>query len=151
VALERGALDPLDAEEAVLALVEAVLRRAAGLAPVERPLESNARRDLVERAKAELARDVSQPTDVSALAKTLGVSPSHLCRVFRQHTGRTLHAHRLELRLRAALEHLETARGGVSRIAGELGFSSHSHFTAALRRRHGSTPSAYRELLGGDR
>jgi AraC-like DNA-binding protein len=150
LALDRGVLDPLAAEEAVLALVETVLRRAAGFASAAPSRGSSARRDLVERAKAELARDVSEHTDVTALARRLGVSPSHLCRVFRQATGRTLHEHRLELRLRAALEPLGAPDSGLSRTAAALGFSSHSHFTAALRRRHGRTPSETRALLSGN-
>lgn len=149
--LERGALDPLTAEEAVLRLAEEVLRRAAGRAGDAPSLASRARRELAEHAKGELARDVSAPTDVRALSATLGVSPSHLCRVFRQATGRTLHEHRLELRLRVALERLERSCIGLSQLAAELGFSSHSHFTAALRRQHGLTPSACRALLAGPR
>ncbi|NOT06869.1 MAG: helix-turn-helix transcriptional regulator, partial [Gemmatimonadales bacterium] len=83
-------------------------------------------------------------TDVGTLARRLGVSPYHLCRVFREATGTTLHAYRLDLRLRAALEQLDLPGAPLSRLAHELGFSSHSHFTATLRRRFGTTPSAFR-------
>ncbi len=147
LAVEREELEPLAIEEAVIGLIEAVLRRAAGLAQDAAPALSNARRDLVQRAKAELARDIAGPTDLRELAARLGASPSHICRVFLQGTGLSLHQYRLDLRLRVALETLERPEIGLSRLAAELGFSSHSHFTALLRRRYGVTPTQYRSLI----
>jgi AraC-like DNA-binding protein len=47
------------------------------------------------------------------------------------------------LRLHASLEMLRDPRD-ISSIALDLGFTDHSHFTAAFRRRFGVTPSAYR-------
>jgi len=142
--LERGAIDRFEAEEAVLTLVGAVLARAA-TAPRRTMARTRtataARRDLVEAARAELARAPSGPTDVTELARRLGASPYHLCRVFRSGTGLTLHAYRLDLRLRAAMERLADPRVSLSRLATELGFSSHSHFSAVLRRRYGMTPT----------
>jgi len=149
LAVERRELEPLAVEERVLGLVEAVLSRAAGRGRTVKAPLSPARRDLAERAKAELARDITEPTDLGRLSARLEASPSHICRVFLQGTGRTLHRYRLELRLRAALERLAEPGVDLSRVAAELGFSSHSHFTAALRSAHGVTPSRYRELLAG--
>jgi AraC-like DNA-binding protein len=55
----------------------------------------------------------------------------------------SLHAYRTELRLRHALERLLERREHITQIALDLGFSSHSHFTAAFRRAFGLTPSAF--------
>ncbi|HJU73134.1 MAG TPA: AraC family transcriptional regulator [Gemmatimonadaceae bacterium] len=150
--MERGAVEPLEAEEAVFEIVARVLERAHG---VRRPPHSSMRateahRDLVQRARAELARDIGAQTDVTLLASRLQVSPYHLCRVFRATTGMTLHAYRLDLRCRVALERLSETRGDISRVALELGFSSHSHFTATLRRQLGITPSQVRRALGNE-
>jgi AraC-like DNA-binding protein len=46
------------------------------------------------------------------------------------------------LRLRAALEELPECRGDITRLALDLGYSSHSHFTYAFRREFGVPPSA---------
>jgi AraC-like DNA-binding protein len=149
--LERNRADPLEVEEEVLRLVGSVLSRAVGAArPGREPRGAAAeRRELADRARAELARAVAEPTDVASLAARLGSSPYHLCRVFRKETGLTLHAYRLDLRLRAAMEQLAEPGVGLSRLAFELGFSSHSHFTAVLRSRYGVTPTACQaELLG---
>lgn len=146
--LERGEIHIFEAEERVLMLVGAVIARAASgsTATPVRP-QSAARRALVEAAQAELARTISAPTDVSELARHLETSPYHLCRAFREGTGLTMHAYRLDLRVRAAIERIADERTDLSRLALELGFSSHSHLTSVFRARSGMTPRACRQLL----
>jgi AraC-like DNA-binding protein len=102
---------------------------------------------LVERARAELASDPFGRSTVQRIAERVGASPYHLCRVFRRHTGHTLYHYRLELRARLALERLESTEASLSRVAHGIGFSSHSHFTAAFRQRVGLTPSGVRRTL----
>ena len=58
-----------------------------------------------------------------------------------------MHAYRLDLRLRAAMERIGDASADLSRLSLELGFSSHSHFTSVFRTRFGMTPSACRRSL----
>jgi AraC-like DNA-binding protein len=48
------------------------------------------------------------------------------------------------LRLRAALDLLPEYRRDITRLALDLGYSSHSHFTYAFRREFGFPPSAWR-------
>lgn len=156
--LERGTVDPLEAEEAVLSIVAKTLGDFSP--PAHRALRSDrpgdeAREDLACRARVELGRDLSAAVTLAELGRRLQVSPYHLCRVFRRHTGLGLHTYRLGLRLRAALERLWESRADLSEIAFELGFSSHSHLSAAFRRAYGISPSAVRgfrsvrSLLGG--
>jgi AraC-like DNA-binding protein len=148
LAAERGGADPLAIEEGAVAVMAAVLGGAAGQAG-EEPALSRAQRDLVERAKAELSRDVAAPTSLSVLSARLGASAPHICRVFRRGTNQTLHQYRVGLRLRTALEGLEATRGDLSRLSAELGFASHAHFTAVMRRRWGVTATRCRAMLGG--
>jgi len=146
-------LDALGAEEEVFAIVAAVL----GAAPERRPSSGGRRQsvvrrhgDLAEAAKVELQRTLGENRSVHDIASSIGTSPYHLCRVFRACTGRTLHEHRSELRLRAALEMFEGSPEGaasLSRIAHTLGFSSHSHFVQAMRLRAGMTPGSARSLV----
>ena len=148
--LDAGSCDPLEGEEEVLGIVTTVLRRANRDAT--RLSGSNPKhRALAEHARAELVRMATSSQSLGALATRVGASPWHLCRVFRAVTGSSLHAFRLDLRLRLALERLEDPRADLSRIAFELGFSSHSHFTSAMRSRLGRTPSAFRQTLASRR
>lgn len=145
--LQRGELDVFEGEEAVLSLVGAVIERAAG-AQQEltggTKLATAARRDLVEAARAELARTVSYATDITDLARRLETSPYHLCRVFRKSTGLSLPAYQLNLRLRLATEQLEDPKADVPQIATELGFTSAVHLATLLESRYRTTPSNLR-------
>jgi AraC-like DNA-binding protein len=145
--LERGEADVLDAEERIIRYVAAVLGSAYGKAETKLDGTAEFHRDLVERARAEIARSIGERVTLGQLAARLAVSPFHLCRVFRDCTGMTLHEFRLELRLRLGLERLADRAADITRIALDLGFSSHSHFTAVFRQRFGSTPTSLRPIL----
>ena len=146
--LRRGDIDVLEAEEIIIGLVAEVIASAHARRWRRKPNATReAQRDLVERARAQVVSQIARHDSVSSLAARLGTSPFHLCRVFRAETGMTLHDYRLELRLRVLLERLAEPSAQLSRIAMELGFSSHSHLTATLRHRVGTTPSALRRVL----
>jgi AraC family transcriptional regulator len=85
------------------------------------------------------------------IAEAIGVSRFHLSRVFRTCTGFSLHGYRNQLRLRAALERLVDPQAALPALAGELGFSSHSHFTAAFKESFGVAPSSLRGRVGRNR
>jgi len=105
---------------------------------------SRRHQQLTEEARALIAATATEAHRLEELAATLDCSVFHLCRVFRAATGSTLHSHRLRLRLRASLERVATPGEGLSAIAYDLGFSSHSHFTGCFRSAFGLTPSALR-------
>lgn len=128
----RHATDPLLVDELALALLEHVLSAA--------PLDTTPHRALADATRAWLAAHYTETANLDDIARAVGVSPFHLARIFRRATGRTLHAHRTELRIRAAIERLFDAPD-LATLAHELGFSSHSHFTAAFKHHVGVAPS----------
>jgi AraC family transcriptional regulator len=141
--------DPLWLEESVVRLATRVLAHAADgshLPPLSNRASSRAarlHRDQAEHAREILALQFRRTCSLEALAGAVGVSVFHLCRVFRRHTGLTLHAYQTELRLRHALDRLAEPGVELTHVALDVGFSSHSHFTAAFRRRFGVAPSAF--------
>jgi transcriptional regulator GlxA family with amidase domain len=99
-----------------------------------------------------LAADPTIPS-LLELAKTLACSPSYLSRVFHEHTGHTIAAHRTELRVNMALEMLADANhrsSSLSEIATLCGFADHAHLTRTLRRRLGMHPTSLRALTKAD-
>ena len=100
-------------------------------------------RDAVEEAKRLIAQAPERSIAFRDLARRVECSPYELCRNFHRQTGYTLTRFRHSLRLRMALERLRT-RTGITEIALDLGYASHSHFTAAFRNYFGITPSRYR-------
>jgi len=147
-----GAVDTLQTEEAVIGIVARVLAMAYQRAPQPLARGAKARRrrlEIVELAKAELVRTVTVNRSAANLARAAGTSVFHLCRIFRAHTGRTLHEYRTELRLRLAMELLADpgASASLSAVAHRLGFASHSHFVRLCRRHLGLPPGLIRECL----
>lgn len=133
--------DPLAIEETTLSLVQDALGRAsADASRRERACRHRGRLGLVEAACRLIARHFTAQLTLSSLSARLGCSPFHLCRAFRAITGTTLHAYQNDLRLRAALEAVESGRP-LTDIALDHGFSSHSHFTEAFHRAFGVPPS----------
>jgi AraC-like DNA-binding protein len=132
------------AERAALALVSAAFDQPSPLTPATSDRTRAAHRQLAEAAKALIARSIAEPLRLASLAARLRTSRFHLARVFRSETGFSVDAYQRSLRLRAALEALPTYRDGLTSLALELGFSSHSHFTDAFRHEFGVAPSALR-------
>jgi AraC-like DNA-binding protein len=81
------------------------------------------------------------------LACRLGVSSYHLAHVFRAEMGTSVHQYLLQRRLTLARDRLAQGVTSLSALALDLGFSTHSHFTAAFRRRFGITPREARLVL----
>jgi AraC-like DNA-binding protein len=100
---------------------------------------------MVEDAKALLSARYTERLTLEELGRAVNVSPFHLARSFRRHTGYTLHEYRTNLRLRAAFERLAVGDEDLAVIARAVGFSSHSHLTASFRRAFGVPPSCVRK------
>jgi AraC-like DNA-binding protein len=101
------------------------------------------RQRLVDRVKQALAADLSRRWTLAEVAAEVGGSPVYLTQVFQRVEGVPLYRYQLGLRLARALDLLQRY-DDLSALAQELGFSSHSHFSAAFRRAYGRSPSAFR-------
>jgi len=100
----------------------------------------------VARAKALMQERAPGRLTLAEIAQAVGVTPVYLTQLFRAVEGVPLYQYALNLRLAAALDALAES-DDITRLAIDAGFSSHSHFTAAFRRRFGAAPSALRAEL----
>jgi AraC-like DNA-binding protein len=125
----------LEAESQVLALAHCALGESA-------PRGTAGKRKLVERAKLVLASDLTRRWTLADIATEVAVSPVYLTQLFKQVEGIPLYQYELRLRLTRALDLLGRGRAidDISALSMDLGFSSHSHFTATFRRAYGRTP-----------
>lgn len=147
-ALASGRVSALAAEETALAVIRDVLVAAGGgpvLAGSPRAGTRARHRALVNDTRELLAATYARDASLDDVAGEVGSSPYHLSRLFRAHTGSTIHRHRTQLRLRASLDRLDER--DLSALALDLGFASHSHFTATFRRAFGCPPSEVRTIL----
>ena len=137
-----GSADDLEIESGVCGLLARVVAAHGDGRDRSMSVSVQARRK-VEEVRQFLAVEYTQPASLEALARRVEMSPYHLSRVFRSITGYSMHQYRLQLRLRAALSRLSQGQD-LTTLALDLGFSSHSHFTATFRRVFGHPPSAWR-------
>jgi AraC family transcriptional regulator len=128
-------------EEWTLRLLRAALESDAGASE-----PSGATRRLIRRTKEFLEANLSSSIRLKDVAHAVDASPAYLTDVFRRNEGIPLHAYLTQLRLARALVELPNA-DDLTTLALCLGFSSHSHFSAAFRRAFGCTPSRFRESM----
>jgi AraC family transcriptional regulator len=137
--LANGGIEALEAEGLSLTLVS----RSIGPRTAREPGASYARRRLVDRVKVLLAGDLSRRWTLAEIAREIRGSPVYLTQVFQQVEGLPLYRYHLRLRLARALD-LIADREDLSGLAQDLGFSSHSHFSAAFKQHYGITPAQFR-------
>jgi AraC-like DNA-binding protein len=143
--IRDGDGDALFAEEAVVGLLDMVLAAAYAQPRAEhaRPRQGAAQ-SYVEAAQQVIGRRFAEPLTLDMIAQPVGCSVYYLCRTFRRMTGRTLHDYREQIRLRTALERLGASKRDLTRLALDLGYCSHSHFTGSFRAAFRVPPSAAR-------
>ena len=137
--LGNGSIEPLEAESLALTLV----CRSLGPRTAREPGGTRPRRRLADRAKVLLAGDLSRRWSLAEIAREIRASPVYLTQVFQKTEGIPLYRYHLRLRLARALD-LISQYDDLSALAADLGFSSHSHFSAAFRQAYGRSPTAFR-------
>ena len=140
--LVRAVTEPLEAETMALSLVH----RAVGGRTPHAGRASAGRHKLVDRAKLVLSSDLTRRWTLADIGAEVGVSPVYLTQVFQQVEGMPLYRYQLRLRLARALD-LLVRYDDLSTLGMDLGFSSHSHFTAAFRQTYGRTPAAFQRSI----
>jgi AraC-like DNA-binding protein len=137
--------DELEVDELSLRLLARVAASVAGDAPrAERSLLRE--REAAEALRGFLSAHPAARHRLDDLARRFESDPFQLCRGFRTVTGTTIHRFLTDVRLRRAIGRLAEGCRNLSELAFDLGFSSHSHFTATFRRRLGITPEAVRGI-----
>jgi AraC family transcriptional regulator len=138
-AIADSCADPQSREEQVLRLLIDVAETStqAGAAHTRR----------VERAK-QLLHASDHRWSLAAIAREVGVSPTYLTQQFSRSEGMPFHRYQSRLRLARALAELPRC-SDLTRLALDLGFSSHSHFAASFRAMVGVSPSRFRRTCAG--
>lgn len=83
-------------------------------------------------------------TSVAALAALVGMSRSSFVSAFAASFHTTPRQFVLNRRIGSARTLLSETDQSITEISAALGFSTHSHFSAAFKKRMGVTPSQYR-------
>jgi AraC family transcriptional regulator len=140
--------DELEVEELALLLADRVI--AASFGGGSLPEEGRRRRenDEADEIRGYLSARPGRRHRLDEIASALGSSPFRLCRSFRAATGTTIHRYLTQIRIHRAIDRLAGGCHDITGLALDLGFSSHSHFTAAFRKNLGTTPEKIRRAAG---
>jgi AraC-like DNA-binding protein len=139
----RGEATDLEVEE----LAISILRSARQDGQLDQQVIDAGSRKKIERAKLLMLSDLGRDWKLADIAREAGASRFHLTRLFRRHAGAPLHRFLTLSRLAAALNRILDGEDNLTALALDLGFSSHSHFTAAFRGVYGATPTAARAMI----
>ena len=140
--LRESIAEALEAESVALTLAQ----RALGPRTAHAASASAHVRKLVDRVKLVLTADLARRWTLAEIAREAGGSPVYLTQAFRQVEGVPLYRYQLRLRLAKALD-LMADYEDLSALALDLGFSSHSHFSAAFRQAYGRSPTEFRQSV----
>jgi len=138
--LRHNIAEPLEAESLALTLVQ----RALGPRTTHAAGATVGRQLLVDRTKLVLTSDLARRWTLGEIATEMHCSPVYLTQVFQQVEGLPLYRYQLRLRLARALD-LLAHYDDLTTLSLDLGFSSHSHFSAAFREAYGRSPSEFRQ------
>jgi AraC-like DNA-binding protein len=145
--MEQICLEHLRApEQSALAIsgmmVQLVDAIAAGMSPA-RPREQEHREEM-NLAAAAIMDQIDRDLDVSGLARSLHLSPSHFRRLFRENFKASPRLMHRQARIRKACGLLVYHNMTIAQVARKLGFSTVHNFSRAFKEVTGTAPGAYR-------
>ncbi len=97
----------------------------------------------VRRAIVYMEQHYGEKISLGESAELAGFSPEHFSRIFSRETGVNYVTYLNNLRMRHAVELLETTDMKVYEIAEKVGFSSLSYFSTAFKKKFGQNPYEY--------
>jgi AraC-like DNA-binding protein len=99
--------------------------------------------DRLDDIRRRIEREHARRLPLQVLARQAGLSARELRGLFMRRFGVTPHAYQVECRMQHAAALLSGARV-VKQVAVEVGYASPNNFSAAFKRLHGLSPSAFR-------
>lgn len=101
---------------------------------------------LTAAAQQFLAEHLAENLPTAQLAQEFHLSASQLNRLFRQHTGQSVHEYLVNLRINRAKSLLKESCLSVTEIAGAVGYEYDTSFSAVFRDKVGMSPRQFRNM-----
>lgn len=115
----------------------------AKLVVEEREKRANSR--YTEQCKEYIRKYYHQKICIPDIAEALGVSESHLSRIFKKETGESIQKYSMHMRIERAEHLLKYSEASLTEISEYLCFSSQSHFGKVFKVYKNMTPKQYRD------
>ncbi len=104
-------------------------------------------KDKLRCATEYINENLEKDLTLAEIAASVGMSPYHFARAFKQITGFPPHQYLIKRRIEKAKCLLADSNLAIAEIAYRVGFASQSHFTTLFRKHTTTTPKAYRDSL----
>ncbi len=101
----------------------------------------------IDKAVDYIQKHCTEKITRTAVAKTIGYSPSYLSAMFSRLTGKTFKEILLDSRMGKAKELLQQSEKNVIEIAYEVGYNDPNYFTYVFKKNVGVTPGQYRNRI----
>ena len=115
----------------------------AKLVVEEREKRANSR--YTEQCKEYIRKYYHQKICIPDIAEALGVSESHLSRIFKKETGESIQKYSMHMRIERAENLLKYSEASLTEISEYLCFSSQSHFGKVFKVYKNMAPKQYRD------
>lgn len=102
--------------------------------------------ELVKKIKVYLQQNYDKSIPNSQISNAFGYHSYYLNRVFKKHTGTTIHQALMQEKITVAKALLRDTSLSVNAVAAEVGFSDRTQFCTAFRKHSGYTPTEYRKI-----
>ncbi|MDL2229397.1 helix-turn-helix domain-containing protein, partial [Treponema sp. OttesenSCG-928-L16] len=112
-------------------------------------LKRNTGHRLVDGCIGFIGRNYQDPVGLKEAAETLGISESHLSRIFKEVTGLNFMHYLNAWRINKAITIMKDPRINIGETASLCGFPTPGYFAKIFRRYTGRTPSQHREMNQG--
>jgi AraC family transcriptional regulator, regulatory protein of adaptative response / methylphosphotriester-DNA alkyltransferase methyltransferase len=113
-----------------------------------RPATLERRRGLYEEAAEIIAQEYDRELELEDVARRIATSRRQLQRAFAEAGGTSFRSYLAAVRMRRALELLESGAVPVREVSQLVGYRQPAQFAKAFRRHHGESPSALRRPGG---
>ena len=109
--------------------------------------QENAEPPIVTKARQFIAQNKTEALSLGAVAKAVGSSVFHFCKVFHKATGLKFTDYVARIRLEEARTQLLNPNRRISEIAYDIGFQSLTQFNRMFKRVFGQSPTEFRAAL----
>jgi AraC family transcriptional regulator len=98
----------------------------------------------LRRIKDLVQEKMEEDMNLDEMARSVGLSATHFCQMFRRSMGQSPHQYVLHCRVERAKKMLRASEGRVLDVAIASGFKTQQHFARVFRQMCGTSPTEYR-------
>lgn len=99
----------------------------------------------IEEIRSYLSQRLREPIRIESLARAVGLSPSRMSHLFKEHTGQSIIDTLNQMRIQQAALLLVHTDRSASEVSHDVGFNNYNHFINQFHKVFHVSPSAYRK------